>query len=296
MADVTVDILGSGTCFPARGMRRRAHPGFLVRWEQQHLLLDVSSGIAERLEDIGVAPDDIQNVAVSHAHPDHFALPQFLQSMYCAFLSRPQVQRDARASQKLQLFLPRRIVKGLDDLLRLHFEERDKPGLPFPTLNVSGLTPFWHDPSGALNFVGGDQTEHLLPSGDLLVAYPVHHGHGKCDAVALRLEIENGPTISYSGDTGMCSGILQAAEGADLFICDTSARVGDELTATGYGHLNPRQAGDIAGRVGAKRLVLTHYSGHDSDAEMVRNCRESGFLGDIIVAKDNMQLVISSSR
>jgi len=90
----------------------------------------------------------------------------------------------------------------------------------------------------------------------------------------------------YSGDTGDCTGIRQIVKGADYFLSECSSRVGNEESAKEYGHLNPRLAGEIAVDGGIKKLILSHYTGLDTDEEMIEDCRRGGFRGEIIIAKD----------
>jgi ribonuclease BN (tRNA processing enzyme) len=68
-----------------------------------------------------------------------------------------------------------------------------------------------------------------------------------------------------------------------LFLCEASCAIGRDSDA---GHLNPKDAAEIAARAGSKELVLTHYSGKDSEAEMINDARKSSFGGDIDVATD----------
>lgn len=118
-----------------------------------------------------------------------------------------------------------------------------------------------------------------------LSAVNVYHGFGKVDAVAYRLETPEGVLV-YSGDCGDNPQIRHIAQNADLFLCDTSARIGDADNATGYGHLNPKQVGEISMQANAKRVALTHYFGVDTDDDMISDCKSSGFTGEVIVAKD----------
>jgi ribonuclease BN (tRNA processing enzyme) len=125
-----------------------------------------------------------------------------------------------------------------------------------------------------------------------LLSFPVYHGFGKVNALAFRLVLASGRVVAYSGDTGTCPGLIQAAKDADLFICEASAPLGNDAMATGYGHLNPRQAGEVAKVCGVKKLVLTHYSGRDPDEAMLVDCRLSGFEGEIVIAKDGDQYLL----
>ncbi len=266
-----VHVLGSGTCHPVPGGKRRAHPGFFIRWGSgdQHLLLECSENLAVRLEAIGEEVDRVRHLAISHAHPDHFALPQFVQSMNCAASWRPK--DSASAPGQLHIYGSAHVVQSIPKLNHIHFEE-----------TVSERGAGLSNPELALHLMLQSTVEF---DGAKLLSFPVRHGYGKVEALAFRLELPS-MSIAYSGDTGWCDGLLQAAQGVDLFICEASAPLGNEKMATEYGHLNPRQAGEAADTCGAKKLVLTHYSGRDSDEMMLADCRKSGFKGEIVIAKD----------
>ncbi len=75
------------------------------------------------------------------------------------------------------------------------------------------------------------------------------------DAFALRISA-GGSVLAYSGDTATCDGIDRVAAGADLFLCEASFRDGDD-NPPGI-HLTGVEAGEIAERAGASRLVITH--------------------------------------
>ncbi|MDU0969123.1 MAG: MBL fold metallo-hydrolase [Actinomycetaceae bacterium] len=86
-------------------------------------------------------------------------------------------------------------------------------------------------------------------------AFPVHH---TVESYALRVE---GPgqggtrVITYSGDTDECDGVVQAAAGADLFLCECGFTKAD--TARGV-HLDGQRAARVARSAGAGRTLLTH--------------------------------------
>ncbi|NMB56453.1 MBL fold metallo-hydrolase, partial [Candidatus Beckwithbacteria bacterium] len=73
---------------------------------------------------------------------------------------------------------------------------------------------------------------------------------------------------------------------ADLFLCDCSAPIDNKQIIKLNVHLNPKLAGEIAKNSNVKKLVLCHYSGLDSEEKMIKNCRKSGYKGEIVIAKD----------
>lgn len=74
-------------------------------------------------------------------------------------------------------------------------------------------------------------------------------------AYALRIEAD-GRVLAYSGDTGVCHGLDDAAREADLFLCEASFLEGAPNPPDL--HLTGREAGSTAARAGSRKLVLTH--------------------------------------
>lgn len=261
-------VLGSGTCLGSPpGVLERMPPLFLVTWGEHAVLFDCSEGARTRLSRAGFDPQALRHVAVSHPHADHAVLPPFFQARSCEVIHRG-------TATPLDLYLPRASADALPELLRWHQPE-DAGALPTRwQLVVHGLS------DGDRRAIGDA----------VLSAHAVHHGHGKNPALAYRLE---GPgfTFAYSGDTGLCDGIVRAARGADLFVCEASSRIGVDM-AHGYGHLTPRQAADVAQDASAKRLLLTHHTGLDTDAAMLADARSGGFDGELRVAHDGDAWVV----
>ncbi len=270
-------LLGTGTCLnPDPGTRPRMPPLFAVDLgtpaDPWWLLLDCSEGARWRLPAAGVDAASVRAIALSHPHADHAALPQFLQGRTCDVIHR------AVSDPSLALLLPRATAEAMPDLWRWHQpEDGGRPSSRF-ALRVTALD---------------DRTEVTLGDRAHLTAFAVHHGHGGSPALAFRI-VAGDLVLAYSGDTGPCAGVTEAARGADLFLCEASSRVGQDMSA--YGHLSPRQAGEVACQAGARRLVLTHYSGHDSDEAMLDDARASGFGGVVEVGHDGdeVQLVTAT--
>lgn len=85
-----------------------------------------------------------------------------------------------------------------------------------------------------------------------LSAVPVDH---PCESYALRVE-HGGRALVYSGDTGPCDGLVTAARGANVLLCEASwPHTGAEPPGV---HLSGRQAGEHAAAAGVARLLLTH--------------------------------------
>jgi len=259
-----VIILGSGTAASdVPGEKEdRFPPAVLVDLETTLLLFDCSEGTRFRIRQTGYKYTDVEHIALTESHPDHFAVTQFLQSVYLHGLFWAEDRRE-----NWHLYAPSQIKDHWYEQWNFHLPERPNQDYDFPKLH-------WH--------TMGDGSESEF-NGAKLTSFHGNHGFGKVEVLVFRLE-KNNKVVTYVGDTGPADGLIEAARDADLFICEASRAV-DEPDS-GYGHLTPREAGEFAGIAKAKKLVLTHYSGRNTDEEMVRDARSSGFRGEIVIAKD----------
>jgi ribonuclease BN (tRNA processing enzyme) len=65
-------------------------------------------------------------------------------------------------------------------------------------------------------------------------------------------------TFAYTGDTGPCTALDELARGADVLLSEASWTDAPDRPA-GV-HLSGKQAGEVASRAGAGRLLLTHIA------------------------------------
>lgn len=109
-------------------------------------------------------------------------------------------------------------------------------------------------------------------------AIPVSH---PVAAFALRITA-SGRTLAYSGDSGWCDGLLDAAKDADLFLCEASFLTGEANPPDL--HLTGVEAARAATAAGARRLVLTHVPPwHDAD-DVFAEARPE-YAGDLVLAR-----------
>lgn len=263
------------------GIKSQWPAGFVLDWHDgkspRKLLIECSEGIRFRMEQAGFDYAEIEDILISHIHPDHFGgfIP-FVQALFTRGLWEPNPQKNKLLREKiLQVYCPGEIMLNYYKLWALQNPDVAE-GFPFPKFN-------WHNMS-----VTANRQIALSPS-CFLSALDTYHGFGKVKSLCFRLKTPAG-VFAYSGDSGECEGIRQICQRADLFVCEAAARAGDENNPTGYGHLNPRLAGEIAQAGSVKKLVLFHYTGLDSNEAITASCREGGFTGDIIIAQDGMQI------
>jgi len=194
-----------------------------VEGEQGFFLIDCADSPLIRMRRAGLTPERLRGLIITHFHPDHvFGVPILLMNTW--LLGRT----DPLPVYGLQDALER--FKAMMDLL--HWQEW--PGLfPVPCRTVAEEVgaPVLEDEEFR---VTGAPVKHLVPT--------------------LGLRIENkrsGGVVAYSSDTSPCDAVVALARGADILI--------HEAAKNTLGHSSAAQAGEIARRAGAGRLVLIHY-------------------------------------
>jgi ribonuclease BN (tRNA processing enzyme) len=120
--------------------------------------------------------------------------------------------------------------------------------------------------------------------------HALRHGAPNC---GIRIESGDG-CLAYTGDTGVCPGLLPLAAGADLFLAEATL---SETDHGPHGHLSAADAARAAREAGARALVLTHFPSAEPGWLLQRRdeaARE--FAGDIHLARPGAAFEIGRQR
>jgi ribonuclease BN (tRNA processing enzyme) len=223
MASVGLRFLGSGDAFASGG---RFQACLMLEGGEQPVLIDCGASSLVALKRSGIDPGSIGWVLVSHLHGDHFA------------------------------GLPWLILDG-------QFAGRSR------TLVIAGPPGTGHRLEQAFEalYPGGARAERafgvevveLVPrmrrevGPTVVTPFEVVHGGG-ATPFALRVEYA-GKVIGYSGDTEWTDSLIEAARGADLFVCECNF-----FDRRVPGHLDYRTLASKRAQLDCRRLVITHMS------------------------------------
>lgn len=243
-----VIVLGAGTALP---QRRLSPASVLIESSGRNFLFDIGPGTLQRLHAAGVLATALEGLFITHYHLDHC-----LDLATLLFVLRIP-QRVSKRS--LRVFGP----LGLKTLYR--------------RLNVafSGwLTPKAY----RLILTEWNRQASVRLGGNVLVrAQAMRHS---ATALGYRFE-SHGKSVAYSGDTDVCSNLIELARGVDLLLLECSHP--DESKVAG--HLTPTECGKMAQAAGCRHLVLTHFypslRGYD-----IRRRVQRHFKGPLTLARD----------
>ncbi len=193
------------------------------------MLLDASSGtvLLRQLEAAGVPLQSVRHLFVSHRHFDHVG---GLAPLLTTLVPLPGASITVHAPPEtlkalhglLYLTIPR-----VEDWLgkRLRWGEL-APGEPV-TANDAEVTPF--------------EVDHGL----------------ECVGFSV---VQGSSTMVFAADTRPCPNVVEYAGGADLLVHEVCGlHDGSAKQTRAFGHSTAAEAGKVALRSGAPRLVLTHF-------------------------------------
>jgi ribonuclease BN (tRNA processing enzyme) len=224
---VRFEVLGKSPAWTDSG---GACSGYLVQEGATTLLLDCGNGVFGKLRE-RMDPFAVQAVVLTHLHADHVV--DILPFAY-ALLYSPHERPSTRC--------PLHVPPGAHDRLRSMVDCWGPDGLLDSAFDVRE-----YDPGGVLE-VGTTalrfrEVPHFTPTW----------------AVDLRAPTaDTGPRIVFGADCAPNEALEDFARDADLFIVEATLT---EPEREGLrGHLTPEEAGVLAARARARRVVVTHYS------------------------------------
>lgn len=293
-------VLGTASQAPTR---RRAHNGYLLRWDGHGLLFDPGEGTQRQMLLAGVSASSVSWLCLTHFHGDHcLGVPGVIQRMSLDRVSHPVTVcfpasgahyfsrlRHAAVFQESVELRPR--LLGADGVVA----EESFGWLEARRLDHRIETFGYRlvEPDG----------RRMLP--DLLARYGVagpavgelqRAGRLERDGRVVRIEEVSQPRagqrFAFIMDTRLCDAVFDLADQADLLVIESTFLDEDAALAREYAHLTAGQAGRVAAESGVRRLVLTHFS--QRYPEPARFAEQAGarFTGEIVVAEDLMTVPV----
>jgi ribonuclease BN (tRNA processing enzyme) len=213
-------------CSPAWPNPGNAHSGYLVESAGGRLLVDCGPGTLAKLRLRENGWPRLDAILVSHWHLDHWGdlVPWVWGSKFGL----------GRGQGTPELWGPPGASGTLTDF-------GEKFGTPAMFTEVFRLREY-------------AEGEPFQAAGLTVTAIEVPHY--TIPTYAFRMQ-EGDRTLTYSGDSAPSDALVQAARGADLFLCEATLAAG-EADNEPRGHLSADEAIAAFEASGAKRLVLTH--------------------------------------
>jgi ribonuclease BN (tRNA processing enzyme) len=221
---ITVRFVGSGDSFGSGG---RFQTCIVVDGPGCRFAIDFGASSLIALRQQGIDPNSLDAVLLTHLHGDHAAGVPFL--LIDAMLA-------ARRARPLTIAGPLDLKRRMDGIREALFPGSDSMAPKFP-LDWIEMTP-----------------GRAQPVLDLMVTPERARHTEQTNPTALRIQVGD-RVVAYTGDTEWTDEVARAARNADLLIAECYF-----FDKPVKWHLNYPDITRHAGRVGARRLILTHMS------------------------------------
>jgi ribonuclease Z len=222
--------------------------------EKNFVLIDCVNNPVLRLQQVGQNALDLQDLILTHFHPDHVSgVPTLLMSSWLLGRRAP-----------LNIYGLAHTLDRIEGLMDSYDWDNWPNFFPvkFVRLPEKEMTPVFENEE--MRFYASP-VGHLIPT------------------IGLRVEfLKVGKTMAYSCDTGPCENVIRLADHVDVLIHEASGAM--------PGHTSAAQAGKIARQASAKKLYLIHYRTWDYDPHPLGAEAEKTFGGPVTLAEDFMSL------
>lgn len=222
MSRVELRLLGTGDAFGSGG---RLQTCFHLSGAGGALLIDCGATTLIALKRAGLDPNDIGWILLTHLHGDHFGgLPFFVLD----------AQFDSRRTEPLVIAGPPGVAARVEAAMEIFYPGSARKQRTFEIIFQEILPKLSAEVGPA----------RVTP-------FPVVHPSG-APAYALRVEY-GGKIIAYSGDTEWTETLVEAARGAEVFLCECTFFAKKVPSHLDYQTLKEKRA-----LLDCRRLLLTH--------------------------------------
>jgi ribonuclease BN (tRNA processing enzyme) len=268
-----LQVLGSGG---PEVQDKRASTSYLLWLDgKARVLIDAGGGSALRFGQSGAQMSTLDAVVFSHFHIDHSGdFPALVKSSFFENRSAP-----------LPVFGPEgnRLLPSTSDFLDRLFS--DNGVWPYLGHFLLGQRHFSYElQPHNVNFKSDDVIDVFNNERIKLSAIRVHHG--PLPALAWRIDITDGSSITFSGDMSGEFGLLpKLARGSDVLVAHNAIAEGSTGVPR-FLHMPPSVIGDLAATSEVNTLVLSHF--------MLRSLPVKSQTRKIIAAKYDGQIIFSN--
>lgn len=250
-------LLGTGSPAP---LPERQGSALLLSYGTEHLLFDAGRGVTTQLVRVGIAPQELSAIFLTHHHYDHIGnLGDLLLTAWHG------------GSTALPLIGP----PGTAAIVQALFDQVYQREIMFSQTLANAIGEPMPDIHDVLQVTEITASQTYVQGSWCIRAAAVEHGHQlgltqeQWPCLGYRVEIA-GRSIVISGDTIACEGLSELAHNADLLV--HCCHYADAQLTTPARQLLARtviatsgQVGKIAAQAGVGALALTHFGVMSAD-------------------------------
>jgi ribonuclease Z len=275
--NLSVTFLGTGASWPTA---ERGLSAIAIKRGGEILLWDCGEGTQRQIQKSGLSYQQISQIWLTHYHGDHcYGVPGLLKTMALnervnpvAIYGPAGLSRVVAAWKELRGW-PKEFAISTHELKPGDAVQKDGYAVHAYAGDhgIANLCYALQEPDRPGFFDKPKALALGIPEGPLFGRLQRGEAVTTRDGRSFTPDQVLGPPrpgrrIAYSGDTQPCLGVMEAALGADLFVCEATFTQDLVEKAREVRHMTASEAAGVAAKAKARRLVLTHVSPRNRDA------------------------------
>ncbi|MBS3107962.1 ribonuclease Z [Candidatus Woesearchaeota archaeon] len=296
---IKITFLGTGSMIPTK---QRNHSAVLLSYKDENILVDCGEGTQRQFRIAGLKPTKITKILITHWHGDHvLGLPGLVQTL-----------GTSEFNGKIEIYGPKgskryfkNMCEGIAMICRIDVEihEIEKAGKFLDTKDFSIEAYYLEHGIETLGyrFIEKDRrnidVDYIKKFG--LQKHPIlkqlQQGkdiewQGKKIKAENATKITEGKVIAFVADTTICDNAVKVAKEADIAICESTHLEKDKSEE--YMHMTAKEAGEVAKKAKAKKLILTHFSQRYGRVDDLVKEAKHVFKHETIAAEDFLEIIV----
>jgi ribonuclease Z len=261
-------ILG---CSSQQPTRKRNQGGYLLRWNEEGFLFDPGEGTQRQFIFAEVAPTCVTRIFVSHFHGDHclglgsmlmrLNLDKITHPIHCYYPASGRVYFDRLRYGTIYHETIRVVEHPISHEGIVDRDEKFTIEAYFLEHGIENIG--WRIKESDQRKFNREKLVEFGVKGALVQTLE-REGSIEIDGRKVLLDqvswMRKGDLFAIAMDTLPCAALYKVAEGAKLFLCESTYLEEHRHLAKEHRHLTARQAAEAAKKAGVKKLILTHFS------------------------------------
>ena len=273
----------------------------IVKHNEHRFLVDCGEGTQRQILQSGTGFKNLTKILLTHGHLDHILGLGGLLSTFLRWEAIEELDIFAGRStlDRVQTLIYDVVLRGNTPPMPLRLNEL-KPGTFFEADDFSvAAFPVSHRGPDCLGYVFEEKARRpFLPekADELGVPFGPERrelvsGKGITLPDGKRVEpddvlgpLQKGMKLVVVGDTGKTENLLEVSKDADALVIESTYLDEETDMARQFSHLTARQAAELAGKAGGKKLILTHISRRYRAKDVIKEAQ--AIFANTVVARD----------
>ncbi len=293
-----ITFLGTSASAPSP---KRNLPAYLVQHDEYRFLVDCGEGTQRQILQSGIGFKRLNRILITHGHLDHILGLAGLLSTFMRWetIDQLEIYGGAAALDRIHDLLYSVVLRGAKPPMPVEFKVLtegvffDAPDFTVSSFPVQHRSPdclaYLFEEKSRRPFLAEKAEELGIPNGpmrhELVNGRSVTLADGSVITPEMVMgELRRGTRLAAFGDVGETESLVERLQGVDGLVIESTYLEEEAEMAKHFAHLTAKQAAELAIKVGAKQLILTHLSRRYRDKDVLAEAQS--IFPAAIVARD----------